>query len=151
MLDKIGQLATFIICAQTIMHFRAKGSYEKYIKLLVSIMLLIMLVEPILSLFGGEKENGFLLERIKVYQSELEGIMGRETLDNGEIEAILTNITYQVSKEIKENEKVESSAYVEANNEVTERKIEETREGIRVKSIKSVSVEVPYGEDSGFP
>ena len=42
LLTKIGQLAVFLICAQTLVHFRPKGSYEKYIKLLVSMMLLIL-------------------------------------------------------------------------------------------------------------
>ena len=51
LLEKIGQMAVFLICAQTLMHFRPKDSYEKYIKLLVSMMLLILLVEPVMDLF----------------------------------------------------------------------------------------------------
>ena len=51
-LEKIGQIAIFMICAQTLMHFRAKEAYEKYLKLLVSMMLLLLLAEPLLGLMG---------------------------------------------------------------------------------------------------
>lgn len=50
----VGQAGIFLICAQTIVHFRARESYEKYLKLLLSVMLLIQLLQPILTIFGGE-------------------------------------------------------------------------------------------------
>lgn len=50
----IGQLAIFMICAQAIIHFRAKPAYEKYLKLLFSVMILLQLFGPIGSLMGGK-------------------------------------------------------------------------------------------------
>ncbi len=43
----------FMICAQAIVHFRPQESYEKYLKLLVSAMVLIQLFLPIANLFAG--------------------------------------------------------------------------------------------------
>ena len=42
----IGQVGIFLICAQTLIHFRPRESYEKYLKLLLSVMLLIQLLQP---------------------------------------------------------------------------------------------------------
>ena len=43
----IGQVGIFLICAQTLIHFRPRESYEKYLKLLLSVMLLIQLLRPL--------------------------------------------------------------------------------------------------------
>ena len=37
----ICQMGIFMICAQSIVHFRPNASYEKYLKLLVGVLLLI--------------------------------------------------------------------------------------------------------------
>ncbi len=94
LLEKIGQLAIFLICAQTLVHFRAKESYEKYIKLLVSMMLLILLVEPIMDLFGKEDKGAFL-EQVQWYEQRLQEIVTAPELENHEIQQILQNITQE--------------------------------------------------------
>ena len=47
----IGQAGIFLICAQTVVHFRPKESYDKYLKLLLSVMLLLQLLQPVLTMF----------------------------------------------------------------------------------------------------
>ena len=54
----IGQVGIFLICAQTLVHFRPRESYEKYLKLLLSVMLLIQLLQPLLTVLGGDKIAG---------------------------------------------------------------------------------------------
>ena len=49
----IGQVGIFLICAQTLIHFRPRESYEKYLKLLLSVMLLIQLLQPLLTVLRG--------------------------------------------------------------------------------------------------
>ncbi len=111
LLTKIGQLAIFLICAQTLVHFRPKDSYEKYVKLLVSIMLLILLVEPVMDLLGKGNKGDFL-ERIHVYEQKLQEILISPQLETKEIEVILQNITKQ---------KVEEGAvYVQEQEAVSE-------------------------------
>ena len=65
----IGQAGIFLICAQTVVHFRPKESYDKYLKLLLSVMLLLQLLQPVLTMFGGgdgwnaeEQVTGFMQE-----------------------------------------------------------------------------------------
>lgn len=53
----IGQAGIFLICAQAIVHFRPRESYDKYMKLLLSVMLLLQLICPVLGMLG---ENGVL-------------------------------------------------------------------------------------------
>ena len=47
------QIAIFMICAQAITHFRPKESYEKYLKLLLGLMILIQIFQPFCKLFFG--------------------------------------------------------------------------------------------------
>ena len=106
LLSKIGQIAIFMICAKTLLHFRAKESYEKYLKLLVSLMLLVLLVEPLMEAFGKGKEGEFL-QRIRLYNYQLQDILENEQLNNEEISEILSHMTMGVSEQVKAVENVE--------------------------------------------
>lgn len=106
LLSKIGQIAIFMICAKTLLHFRAKESYEKYLKLLVSLMLLVLLVEPLMEAFGKGKEGEFL-QRIQLYNYQLQDILENEQLNNEEISEILSHMTMGVSEQVKAVENVE--------------------------------------------
>ncbi len=106
LLSKIGQIAIFMICARTLLHFRAKESYEKYLKLLVSLMLLVLLVEPLMETFG-KGEEGDLLKRIQLYSYELQDILENEELNNKEISEILSHMTMEVSQKVQAVENVE--------------------------------------------
>ncbi|MBE5869273.1 MAG: hypothetical protein E7293_10045 [Lachnospiraceae bacterium] len=61
----IRRVGIFIICAQTITHFRPKASYEKYLRLLVSTMVMVQLLIPILGIFrkGVEEEFAGLMQK----------------------------------------------------------------------------------------
>lgn len=63
----ICQMGIFMICAQAVLHFRPNESYEKYLKLLVSIMVLIQLFLPVGSFFlgGGSRDAERILEKFK--------------------------------------------------------------------------------------
>lgn len=106
LLSKIGQIAIFMICARTLMHFRARESYEKYLKLLVSLMLLVLLVEPLMDIFG-KGEKGDFLQRIQIYSYQLQDILENEHLNNEEISEILSHMTIGVSEQVQTVENVE--------------------------------------------
>ncbi|MCM1570098.1 MAG: stage III sporulation protein AF [Roseburia sp.] len=67
----ICQMGIFVICAQTMIHFRPDKSYEKYLKLLVSIMILIQLFLPVGKFFLGDYQ-GNIMEQVGRFQLELE-------------------------------------------------------------------------------
>lgn len=106
LLSKIGQIAIFMICAKTLLHFRAKESYEKYLKLLVSLMLLVLLIEPLMEVLGKGKEGEFL-QRIRLYNYQLQDILENEQLNNEEISEILSHMTMGVSEQVEAVENVE--------------------------------------------
>ncbi len=67
------RIGVFVICAQTLIHCRPNGSYEKYLKMLLSAMILIQLVLPIGHILTGTGEES-LEERIKWFQEQLQVI-----------------------------------------------------------------------------
>lgn len=61
----------FILCAQCFMHFTAGKVYEKYVKLLVGVMILAQFIVPVRAVFFG-RENAWMWEEIEQFQKELE-------------------------------------------------------------------------------
>lgn len=144
-MERIGQIAVFIICAQTVLHFRAKESYEKYMKLLVSMMLLLLMLEPVMGLLGGGNKTNILGERIAVYEEELTDVLGRSALSSAQIEEILSGITEQVMEEQELNgEDMQTQLLVIQEAEENEKEIE-------IEEIDGVEVNVTYGDDTKAP
>ncbi len=75
LLNGIRQMGVFMICAQALIYFKPKGSYEKYLKLLVSAMILVQLLSPVAALLSG-KEGQSLEERIGYYSNSFEQGLG---------------------------------------------------------------------------
>lgn len=149
LLARIGQLAIFLICARTLVHFRAKASYEKYIKLLVSLMLLILLAQPLLELFGGGIS---VQERMDKYENELQAIMQTPSLQGEEIEKILENIT---QKHVEEKyARVQQEEAKKMQNAQKTEKTEKTGKeakleiSIEVDAIQKVEIGDYYGESA---
>lgn len=53
------RMGVFLICAQAVVHFRPKAVYEKYLKMLVSAMVLIQLLSGIGGLFSKSGQGEF--------------------------------------------------------------------------------------------
>lgn len=70
----ICRVGVFMICAQAIVHFRPKASYEKYLKMLVSAMILLQLFAFAAGLFGAENEEK-MFDRVVQYAQQLENSM----------------------------------------------------------------------------
>ena len=72
----VGQAGIFLICAQTIVHFRPKEAYEKYLKLLLSVMLVTQLLQPVLTVFGGGVEQNAQAQ-VEEFTEELQSVLNR--------------------------------------------------------------------------
>lgn len=55
-LDAVCRAGVFILCAQVLIHCRPNSSYEKYLKMLVSAMILLQLFLPVSRLLSGTGE-----------------------------------------------------------------------------------------------
>ncbi len=73
--DLIGQIGVFMICAQAVVHFRPKEAYGKYLRLLLSVMVLIQIISPIYGLLAGRTGES-LDEHVRSFQQEMEEAMG---------------------------------------------------------------------------
>lgn len=106
--NSICSVGIFMISAQTILHFRPKAVYDKYLKLLISVMVLIQLLRPVMGLFGSMSMGEFE-ERVVWFDEQLkEGIYIENEYDrtDGMTDA--------------EQESVETGTYVEPIEEVQE-------------------------------
>lgn len=70
-MSTICRVGIFIICAQTIIHFRPKPVFEKYLKLLLGVMILVQLLLPLQS-FLQKMDGGEFLERVFDFQKNVE-------------------------------------------------------------------------------
>ena len=73
LLNSIRQMGVFMICAQALLYFKPKGSYEKSMKLLVSAMILVQLLSPVAALLAGK--GGASLEEIEAHAASLEPLL----------------------------------------------------------------------------
>lgn len=94
MLQTICGIGIFMICAQTIVHFRPKETYEKYLKLLVSVMVLIQLFLPVGSfLLGGGMEQA--LEKLGTFRNQMEQEMDEAARQAAETDEMLERMTLE--------------------------------------------------------
>lgn len=84
----------FMICAQALIHFRPKEAYEKYLKLLVSVMVLIQVFLPVGSLLlgkGGQKAA----QTLEQFSRELEQGMEDAKESAAAADALLEKMTLE--------------------------------------------------------
>lgn len=94
----ICRVGIFMICAQAVIHFRPNQSYEKYLKLLVSVMILVQIFQPVGRLFRtGDREE--IANRIEWFQEQLDQEMERAAGNNDRTEDLLEHMTLQEVRE----------------------------------------------------
>lgn len=135
----ICRVGIFMICAQAILHFRAKEAYEKYLKLLVSTMILIQLLLPIGNLLAGK--GGLQAESVlEEFRAELEREMRAAEENAAAADAILEQMTLE-----------EIRNYAEQPSGEAEQGQEGRGDQIEVEEIKPISIGDPISiEDSDF-
>lgn len=123
--NAVCRVGIFMICAQTIVHFRPNGSYEKYIKLLVSVMILIQILKPVMGLFGGSSATEFET-RIAWFDEQLqEGIYKAEEDAEG-AEEIISRMTLDDAYDeiLEEDDDENDNISVEPIEEIEDVKVE---------------------------
>lgn len=90
----ICRVGIFMICAQAVIHFRPRESYEKYLKLLVSVMVLIQLFLPLggILLGGGVEE---VLAGLEEFREALEQEMETAAREAEAADALLEEMTLE--------------------------------------------------------
>lgn len=98
----ICRIGIFMICAQAVVHFRPQEAYEKYLKLLVSAMVLIQLFLPVSRiLFHGDREG--LAAKSQAFLEGLEEEMSAAENKAFETDALLEQMTLEeIRKRLEE-------------------------------------------------
>ncbi len=124
----VGQAGIFLICAQTIVHFRPKEAYEKYLKLLLSVMLLTQLLQPVLTVFGGGVEQNA--------QAQVEEF-------TEELQSVLTRASEQAKKSQEEIGQTAAAVVQEAEEAPEEKPTEQRKTGTENAEKEGIYVEIP--------
>ncbi|MDE7354891.1 MAG: stage III sporulation protein AF [Acetatifactor sp.] len=107
----ICRVGIFMVCAQALVHFRPKEAYEKYLKLLVSVMILIQLFLPIGSLLlGGGRQDA--ARQLEAFGRELEQELEKAQESAFQTDSLLEQMTLEEVRrrmEEQEQERVQSS------------------------------------------
>lgn len=130
----ICRVGIFMICAQAIMHFKAKESYEKYLKLLVSTMILIQLFLPIGNLLAGKGELQ-AESALEEFKKELEQEMRTAEENAAAADAILEQMTLEEIRNYAEKEAEERGQQGDKEQGENENQIE-----IKVEEVDPISI-----------
>ncbi|MCM1540987.1 MAG: stage III sporulation protein AF [Blautia sp.] len=109
----ICRIGIFMICAQAVVHFRPQEAYEKYLKLLVSAMVLIQLFLPI-SRFLFHGDGGETAITSQAFLEGLETEMRAAESRAQEADALLEQMTLE---EIRRRVEEAQAAQAEAGQE----------------------------------
>nr|WP_300840249.1 hypothetical protein [uncultured Acetatifactor sp.] len=141
----ICRVGIFMICAQALLHFRAQETYEKYLKMLVSIMILIQLFIPVGAFFMGEKKDE-TAEALRQFKQDMEaGIQAAEE-NAAAADAILEQMTLEeVQSRMEEQEGVKGEEQEDGSPNLNSGRADIEVEPIESVSIGTVSPEAQEG------
>ena len=77
-MEGVRRAGVFIICAQILVHLRPNGYYEKYLKMLVSAMILLQLFAPVSTFLTAGSDRG-IAARVLWYEEQLQEAMQTST------------------------------------------------------------------------
>lgn len=141
-----------MICAQTIVHFRPNESYEKYLKLLVSVMVLIQLFLPVGAFLAGVSGTGGSIDG---FRESLEQSMEEARQQAAQTEAMLEQMTLEeVRRHIEEEAVSKEQATSEEQSALAEQEsgIQDLERQSAIPSVEISSIDVnvePIVKESG--
>lgn len=104
MLESIRQIGIFMIVAQTVMHFAANGQYEKYMKIISGVIVLLLFIRPFISGSDGQvskwqDEISRMMEQIEVQNGDFNHMAYEGTLTE---ETVIRQIEEEITRRLNE-------------------------------------------------
>ena len=145
-MEAIVRMGIFMICAQVLIHFRPNGSYEKYMKLLVSVMVLVQIFFPVMNLFLGEGQE--MEERVAWFEEKIEESR-KEALENaGEAEGVLNRMTLEeLRRQLSAQSGSEDASEAQSKVEDASDTQSETEGASKAQEVSIDRIEVEIGEN----
>lgn len=106
--DGICQIGIFMICTQAMMHFSPNGSYKKYIKMLVSVMILVQVFRPISGLLSSGGEYSFE-DRVAWFEEQVQVNMEQVSITTVITDEILNKMTLEEVQSLMTSERKEEN------------------------------------------
>ena len=127
--DSICRVGIFVMCAQTIVHFKPKEVYEKYLRYLVSVMVLIQLFLPVSGfLLGGGNEA--IEKALKQFEEELRSSMALAEENAKKVDEKLESMTLEEVRKQMEQQ----------STDISESATEENKVSVEIESIEPIVV-----------
>ncbi|MDE7269807.1 MAG: stage III sporulation protein AF [Acetatifactor sp.] len=160
LMNTICRTGIFIICAQVLVHLRPKGFYEKYLKMLMSAMILMQLFLPVSTFFTGEGEKS-LAARVAWFEEQLTQSMEQMERNHAEGESILEQMTLEevqnrIAIKAQEREAAQESA-AEAAASLPETELPEDApqnmalsqdmSPVQIAPVEKIEIHMQSGED----
>ncbi|MBD5504514.1 MAG: hypothetical protein HDR09_12510 [Lachnospiraceae bacterium] len=104
MLESIRQIGIFMIVAQTVMHFAANGQYEKYMKIIAGVIVLLLFIRPFISgadeqVIKWQEEITHIMEQIEAQSGDFSN-MGYEGGSTGAL--VIRQIEEEITRRLNE-------------------------------------------------
>ncbi len=132
LLDMIGEIGVFMLVAQTVVHFAAGRQYEKYIKTITGVILLLLFIEP----FSASRRDAaaYWREQMEAWELGVQDCLGGEKMP-----AQLSEPAETAMEQIEERIADRLNAAAGGDYRVTDVGIdlEETEEGSGGETIRS--------------
>ncbi|MCI8615695.1 MAG: stage III sporulation protein AF [Lachnospiraceae bacterium] len=145
MVGIIKEICIFMIIAQAVLFFVPGNSYDKYVRILVGIIMILRFIEPLFPLLA---EDGIRLEienQMAILEQQMAGIYDAGREDGGEIKDSETEVYKSMEEEIKRQLRADESNYDVTGVRFTEN-VRQGKEGSRGADIIVTVKEKQSGE-----
>ncbi len=140
LIECIGKIGVFLICTQVLVHFRPRESYEKYLRLLASTMILLQFLVPIGKKLNRVEKAGGQWESVPDKVSVLEG----EMWNAGEFRADEMRLS-QIREELAQKAQRQYREEQEKNEALSG----DEKEGREQKEVGESAIRIPAVEQVG--
>lgn len=127
-LNTICRIGIFMICAQAIIHFRPGKAYEKYLKMLVGVMVLVQIFSPLMELLSAEGQEN-IAARVIWFEQQMNESTAQAAESAFEYNDILNRMTLEEIKLRLEEAALEEPALEETDREEADMDAMHTLEG----------------------
>jgi len=117
-----------MICAQAIIHFRPGKAYEKYLKMLVGVMVLVQIFSPLMELLSAEGQEN-IAARVIWFEQQMNESTAQAAESAFEYNDILNRMTLEEIKLRLEEAALKEPALEETDREETDMDAMHTPEG----------------------
>lgn len=162
LVELIKRIGIFMIAAQTVIHFTPGQKYEKYIKLIVGMMILLQFVMPLRSIISGAEIdwNAQLADMEKMMEAE--GMTNETAGSSSVAESVMNSLENEIKSRL--NNEISGENYVISNVQVSmkisdgevpvgtgsEWKVSDRQGGTGIRQYELEKVRVAVYRRSGF-